>query len=600
MVLGAVGMAFLSSCSKEDIRPGGSDQTFGGNAAYMTVVIRDNGTGTKATTPQDGFDYGVGEQTVGTAHFYFYDSLGEFVTRASVWNGGVSSSTSDNPGNIEFKSNTVIALENLSGKTYPMYLVTVLNEPTGFVPGRNLQEMRTVLSSPNSMNGGFRNEVKNFVMSTTSFAAQKNSRNEVMPYFVTEVKAENFCAEPVDLDNAVPVTVHVERLAAKVSLNVSESLSGTQIDGQRKIYPIHVTVAGDPNDEESEISASETLFVELLGWKLNATAKRSYMMKNLDEGWTNTEGSLGLGWTWNDPSNFRSYWAMSCNYGKGDYPGTSGGATEGSALNTWLTYVNLSDGLTPLGGVEYCAENTNTAGSDGNGLIKSPHSSALTSVVLKARLCDADGSPRGDMVRYENMLWESGHYLDYVMNALTDTKSLNAYYEDLTSEGEAGAKVYRQIDANYVELQSDSDGAVNVVLNEAAGSVTFYEKDAEGNITSIVADQGKISAALDEFNATSGAVGYKDGLMYYDIPIEHLNDNHAGKDQDGKPIVLEANYGVVRNHTYRITLTKLETVGKGIFNPDEVIVPTEDLDAYYVGTQVDILSWRIVDQEVEL
>ena len=84
--------------------------------------------------------------------------------------------------------------------------------------------------------------------------------------------------------------------------------------------------------------------------------------------------------------------------------------------------------------------------------------------------------------------------------------------------------------------------------------------------------------------------------MYYNIPIEHLNNDAA---ENGT--VPEAKYGVVRNHHYVVTIDKLEKIGKGIFDGNEKIVPGDpNDDTYYVGAKINILSWKIVSQNVEL
>ena len=87
-----------------------------------------------------------------------------------------------------------------------------------------------------------------------------------------EVKEDNFSLEPMTDVNAIAntVTVYVERLAAKVTLSVSDQL----VRDANGRYPIKVTVAGENNSAVSGDIASEDLYVELLGWKLNATAKR--------------------------------------------------------------------------------------------------------------------------------------------------------------------------------------------------------------------------------------------------------------------------------------------------------------------------------------
>ena len=85
--------------------------------------------------------------------------------------------------------------------------------------------------------------------------------------------------------------------------------------------------------------------------------------------------------------------------------------------------------------------------------------------------------------------------------------------------------------------------------------------------------------------------------MYYNIPIEHLNNGAI----TANGTIPEAKYGVVRNHHYVVTIDNLEKIGKGIFDEDERIVPGDpDGDTYYVGAKINILSWKIVSQNVEL
>ncbi len=85
---------------------------------------------------------------------------------------------------------------------------------------------------------------------------------------------------------------------------------------------------------------------------------------------------------------------------------------------------------------------------------------------------------------------------------------------------------------------------------------------------------------------------YANGMMYYHVPIEHLNSAAS----DGS--ITEGEYGVVRNHWYNVTITSLEGLGRGIADEDEVIVPQPELDYYYLGADIDILSWKMVNQEV--
>ena len=563
----------LCACSNDEsgIIPDDTPNAFTGDEAYINIRLADAGSLTKAQ--EGGFEYGINEQSVKNAYFYFYDADGVFVTQGNAWGGGNASTTAP-AENIEFVSNNVVVLKGLDKKDYPKYMVTVLNKPTNFVYGKTLDEMQTVLAD-NNAEGIYYPETTNnvttnyFTMSTTSYTETNRTK-----YFVTEVKEENFSLEPITDVSAISnaVTVYVERLAAKVTLNVSDELP-KDVNGR---YPIKVTVAGEDNPAGSGNIASEELYVELLGWKLNATAKKSYMIKNIDATCTDND----LGFTWNRWTDHRSHWGKSFNYGLSGYPENAAGVPTNS---TYLNYVDLESDLTALGTPAYCAENTNT-----NTIVTGNFPSTVTSVLLKANICDASGNAL-DLVRYNGVLFKQDSFLEYVLNVLKTKNQLNMWYEDGQDDG--GNTKYTQIGKEYVKLENMGDGKVKVVFTNE-NETSLYTEDGANSSDQIIAALNENLAA-----ASADAIAYNGGSMYYNIPIEHLNN---GDVTNGT--IPEAKYGVVRNHHYVVTIDKLENIGKGIFDEDEKIVPGEDPDGdtYYVGAKINILSWKIVSQNVEL
>lgn len=579
----------LGSCTEDSGVASGNGETDGTEGtAYLTVRITNAGAGTKAAGNENNpFENGSeAEHTVSDARFFFYDTAGDFVTEATVWNGGTAV---EGNGNIEFDGNSVIVLRGLTSNNYPNYLVTALNVPAGFTPANTLTEMEKTLSGGEA--GIYKSATaKNFIMSTTSYARATGSTT---PYYVTELKPSNFSLEPVVANPANVVNIYVERLAAKVTLGISDALKDKADDNGR--YKLSVTVAGGDNDAESGNTetpavAAEVIYVELLGWALNATAKSSYLVKNIDQTWTDQ----GLGFVWNDAANYRSYWGKAYNYGIDSYP-TEGGDV---VTNQYLNYIS-SDEITNAVGTAsaYCAENTNNAAI-------AAKAAARTSILLKAKICDADGAGL-DMVRYNGVLFKNESYIDYLLNATQ--AEWDAWYCSNGTPGEAGA-TYTRMDKTCVELVDNGNGEVLVQLKKkdtgegqaVETAVTLYKRNGtEGSYTYTVfteTDITELDAILAAFNETNVAIGYKGGLMYYNIPIEHLNPIEANQER-----VEEANYGVVRNHYYKVTVNTLENVGKGIYDPDEDIVPgDEDDERYYLGASIQILSWKIVEQGVDL
>lgn len=599
--------AAFCACSNDatEIIPDDTPKVFTGDEAYISVRLSDAGSiQSRATTTDPGYEYGsTNEHDVKNAYFYFYDANGVFVCEGSAWNGGNASQseTGKNDGNIEFKSNTVVVLKGLTEKNYPKYMVTVLNRPDGLsasgsVP-QSLDDMVKKLAS--GTGEGITTTIENtqyFVMSTTSF---KHDDTDGLSgkYFVTEVKDENFSLAPIpDPENiSNSVTVYVERLAAKVTLKVDGSLTPVTIDGKGDYYKVKATVAGEGNDDDANASgnqiAAEDLYVKLLGWKLNATAKSSNIVKNIDENWSNEEtGSLGF--VWNKPTDSRSFWGKSFNYGveSYSYPMTAQGY-DNNKTNYPLNYYSLKENLQALGttGVAYCAENTNTST-----IVSANFPSAVTSILLKAEVCDATGTAL-DLVRFNGVLFKQSSFVEYILNAMKAKAQWNVYKK--TNDD---PETYQQLAASDVELVHISDGKVKVQLTAATKALTLYKK--AGDSYTEITDKGSFDTNLSTECTNGNAIGYKGGLMYYNIPIEHLNEA-VNTEIEGKTVIPEAKYGVVRNHHYQVTINKLENIGHGIFDPNEVIVPgdsDDDKKSYYVGAKINILSWKVVSQGVDL
>ena len=56
---------------------------------------------------------------------------------------------------------------------------------------------------------------------------------------------------------------------------------------------------------------------------------------------------------------------------------------------------------------------------------------------------------------------------------------------------------------------------------------------------------------------------------------------------------------MVRNHWYNITLGDVKGLGKGIDDPNEPIVPEEDM-VWHLAAQIKINAWHVVNQTSDL
>lgn len=579
----------LCACSSDESGLASEEQKiFTGDEAYINVRLADAGSLTRADDYENGT---TDEHTVTNAYFYFYDEDDLFVAQGSVLNGVTDSSTSSND-NIEFESNSIVVLKGIKDKKYPKYMVTVLNQQSDFKPGETLDEMLKKPSSPSDVGIS---DGKNFTMSTSSYVDDDVKVNRIDKYFVTEVKATQFTSEPTSISDYV--TVFVERLAAKVTVSLGSSLTAekTVINGE-DYYKITATVAGENNSASGSTPiAAEDLYIKLIGWNLNATAKSSNIVKNIDPSWfvsssgSSSSGSTSSGnnqttkWDFmNDATYHRSFWGKSFNYGDNSktYP-TSAKYVDPESESIPLNYSNLKDVKNLETGFVYCAENTNTAE-----IVNNNFPTAVTSVLLKAKICDKNGVPL-NLVRFNGVLFNQDTFIQYILNVLDAKNKL-----DLDNVWIKDGSDYRNIKASDFELVNNYDGNVKVQL---PGSSVLYKKTTTTTTTDYVAyndtEKEEINTKIAE--ECYSANGYKGGLMYYNIPIKHLNSGSGTS-------IVEAQYGVVRNHYYKISITEIEKIGKGIWDEKELIVPDKDLDIYYVGATIDILSWKIVSSSVSL
>lgn len=601
---GFAAIALFTACSSDEPIDGGKQNGNTGkpvgDTAYMTINISDvNEFGGAFGAPksregyEDGKDYGaVKEHAVKNAKFYFYDENGTFVLEGKIANPNF---VEDNPAdeNIEFMSGeNILVLEGLTGKNWPSYLITILNADD-FTPEATMAATAKKLDTYKRVLGG----VDYMVMSTSSYfsADGKGTKNHDNNYpYATKLEESDFYTSPTEaVEAGKAVKVYIERLAAKVQLDV-EATTETAVyrDEEGKmhtIYKLTQTVAGNPNDQENaDDKATTDLYVEVLGWNLSATATKSYISKKIDK-WSATAPYTGA--EWNKPEYFRSFWAESAVYGQNPVTDVTG-STDPNALG--LVYTTFGANSKALGEAAYCNENTNEADAVFATNIDNKQTvvaSQATHVVLKARVCDKGGKAL-DLVSYHGVLYLKNHYIKYVLDKIQmgNPENLNFYTKD--------GDTYNQVGADFFTLAADGSGKtgqVNVVV--ADETATLYAKTGDKEYTAsdnlMASLKAKLTANQPAATDTHCATAFTGGYNVYYIPVEHEIKAGAGK---------EGYYGVVRNHWYKLTVTSFSKVGHGVFDPiNETLKPEGPEDPlYYLGVNLNILSWKIVNQNVPL
>ena len=561
-------LAALVACDKENE----SGNTLKDGDAYINVKIAYSDPVTKGQAAEPPFYYGTAaEQKINNAYFIFYYADGSFCqyvkkTDLKMNSQGAGASTDKN---IEELSDGVVLLRGLKSKQYPVYMSVILNSEDEWI-GANI-ENKSIEEASKAVQSAIATADKNdqvnwtnFMMSSSSF----DNSDAVSGYYCTKLKASN-CqeSEALAIAEGNPVEAYVERLAAKVKVEFAESLGTSGKIGS-------FTVNGTSKD----------LYFNVTGWGLNATTKDSYCFKNINTGWTEET----LGFKWNDAANFRSYWGKSTNYGTGIYPGTYGSSVdkydEKTATLNYITYNDLKVGIN---GNAYCRENTNDPEVLGKNF-----SGTVTSVLLKAQVTDKEGNAV-TLYNFAGSLYDEANYKAAALNSF-EASTTNRIWKKTVSGGNT---TYTKVTADDLSVVISADGYAHVELKEASnycfGAGETSTKDAT------TAEINKLLNGDEAYKYNTGCSFYKEGMMYYNIPIEHLRDD--GKYNDSDYVQKEGNYGVVRNHYYIITVNSIRNLGKAVNVPDERIIPNDDdVKNYFVAAKINVLSWKVVRQSVDL
>ena len=117
----------------------------------------------------------------------------------------------------------------------------------------------------------------------------------------------------------------------------------------------------------------------------------------------------------------------------------------------------------------------------------------------------------------------------------------------------------------------------------AYDNITYY--DATGTEITVTDPANPASAAYILEHVDPAQI-WADGHTYYYATIKHFGDA----------------IGIVRNHCYVLTIDSVTGFGTPVFNDGFVITPEkpEDNEATNLSATINILSWHLVEQNINL
>ena len=555
----------MSACSSDNDIEGGATKP-GSDPQYLAVNIVNVGT-----TPTRAGDYENGtteESTIKKVRFYFFNgdgspylikptgseiTGGENVNWLEVSNPTDATTTPGSSTSVEKITNAVLVINGVQSAA-PSAIVAVVNpETVDAATLNNGGQMRLSELRKNAVGSKFYNtdasgKVTDFLMSNSVYV---NAGTDVCASLVAgHVKTSEADAK------TNPVDLYVERVAAKVTadfdLNAFEVGNGTNWDTNKYGTKTAVGKIGDYN-----------VYAVIDGWGLADENGKAEVEKQVETTWA--DGTLGIT-PWTTYDYRRCFWENSVDF------------SSGTGSNRPVNHP-FNDFKAKKQDVLYTLPNTPLSP------ITDKNENYVTKFLVAATLKYEDGAHNwhtADICKY------NGVEILGVDNLKTQVALTFSKYYTSTDNGTTHTQLTKD-DIAFTEPTTSSMKSYQVtptLVDAPAGTTKkYYTKSSTGAYTEV--PEGEVNAAIGADKAEIRT----DGKAYYYVPIRHLATD---------PTTL-GYYGVVRNHFYKITLTGIKGFGTPVYNPELVIDPTvPTYDNTYLAARVQVLQWRVVNQNVSL
>ncbi len=583
-VLASALMLTMVSCSSDDVT-GGDAQTGNGTTSFLAVNLKTVGnapTGnarqTRAYTDSQKGTYEDGEgkeNTIKSVRFYFFNADGTPYILNNV-NGNVNYidktvtvNKGDQSQTVEGITETVLVLTG-ENHVAPASMLTVINPDIDLGLLKDGAALRWSVMRKELVGTKFYDD-DHFMMSNSTY---EEAGNDIC---TTQLTGQTYASKNDAEKN--PVNVYVERVNAKVKANVvgknfEEETADVIFDGVGSMKGNQKTKVGELTlAKEDGTSDKKEIFAYIVGWGLASENGKAELFKLIDTQ-KFTDEILGI-YPWSTPDYHRSFWSLSVPFG-----GT--GADKNEPVN-----YKFSDYTHKLGEAVYTLPNTPKEAIDGAHV----YDNTLTKFVVAARLAykDADNSLKpAEICEYKGQEFLGTDNLKTVF-----LNEISRYYKKVpVAAGEPDK--YENLTSSDITFTTDVPSGTpaknyEVFAKLANPDITLYEQ--KGGVWHEVTDKSDVN---DMLQATPAEVR-KGGMAYYYTTIKHLGE----KDASGKPKLGE--YGIVRNHSYQISLNSIKGFGTPVYDPNKIIVPTVPSDdKTYLAAKINVLSWRVVPSTVDL
>lgn len=560
----------MTACASDKDEMGGGTKP-GSDPQYLAVNIVNVGA-TPTTRGTDDYENGTtDESTIKKVRFYFFNGDGSPYLIKNPGITGVEGgetknwleaspaddTTSGTPSQIEKITQTVLVINGVQSAA-PAAIVAVVNP--GTVEATTLQNekggdvMRLSELRYSAVGSKFYNKdastgaVSDFVMSNSVYV---NAGEDVCASLVAghvTTSAETAKAKPVDL--------YVERVVAKVTADVDNEAfelgNGTNWDKTKYGTKKPVGKSGDYD-----------VYAVIEGWGLASENGKAEVEKQVNKTWA--DGTLGFT-PWTTSDYHRCFWEKSVGF--------DAGMGANPPVNPTFNQLNAK-----MRDVLYTLPNTPES------KVTDLKNNDLTKLAVAATLKYKDASNNwhyAEICRYNGV---SILGIDNLKRQVALTFSQYYTSTDATN--------YTQLSKDDIDFK-DPDASTQQYLvtptlaaDPAGTTKKYYTKTTSGTTPTFTEVPKATVLAAIEADKAEIRLG---GRAYYYVPIKHLGDN-------GKL----AEYGIVRNHFYKITLSGITGFGTPVYDPSKVVVPAvPTYENTYLAARVQVLQWRVVNQNASL
>lgn len=411
---------------------------------------------------------------------------------------------------------------------------------------------------------------------------------------------------------------YVERAVAKVTMQ--EKLKNDQLE----IPNLDIVTVDAKGHLQSTTTKPKC---KLVGWMLDNTNMRSYLVRNYDTQWNtlktnSTTPTNGLRFVGENPvasqsGRYRTYWAKDPNY-------STDGATHAADLNQIYTdkdILSASDNPVPSASdpfpmgfgpnfPQYCFENTFD--------VANQTQDQTTRIIAKIQIDNGQTDKDFYVVNndfyqlYTKEALEAKFHVDSLIKAaIANNPNIKQAYE------EAIAKKYPGVSPSahplspvncYYKQEVAADGLYRITsvwVNLAKGEDIFGVKDELSSTT-----------WEKELGFNLNIKKFTKGIAYYPIRIKHFGDDltpwdeyeyrsvrptpstiYPGTEAERANNYL-GRYGVVRNNWYDVSIRSISSLGDPII-PKPTTNADDELDNF-IQVNINILSWTLRPQGADL